>query len=520
MTNTFIIGRKAKTNKITIFLSLFLMVFCFNAKLFSQSNMGFENRLTGWDISGDPTAVSIDSVQVKTGIYALKIGNASAGILQKTAVIPLSLLELSAFINCSDSTISGNIFLRFYNADSKLIVEYSSKSKPKTGYQYSRYYTEAPPESKYLAFGIDRDQSGKGFILADDVTLSLNATDPVSKHEPQCNLEQYMRPFWKSDTVFNETVLLYSENGGLAKGKLLFNPKDIISIQRFDLEKTFSKGTDYTVNGREITRTENSEMPFRADTSFSKADLAWYNIQSQWVVVTYTHDDRWDGAVQKYRGKEIPKTMEKLINKSPLRIVTHGMSITRGMNMSSYDNVPPYMPTYVDLFANQLKKMFGYDDITLINAGLPGATAQWGAQYAEKYVNPLKPDLVILDFGMNDFWSCSPSTFESYMKTMIFKIRAEYPNAEFLLLSNMSFDPDYVLDSDTNKSWYVSNMAGYPPILKSLEANGIINLNMAEISDTLYKCKKAKDCITNPLHPNDYLARWYAQCMAALFDNH
>jgi len=27
--------------------------------------------------------------------------------------------------------------------------------------------------------------------------------------------------------------------------------------------------------------------------------------------------------------------------------------------------------------------------------------------------------------------------------------------------------------------------------------------------------KKAKDRIVNPLHPNDYLARWYAQALLA-----
>jgi hypothetical protein len=32
----------------------------------------------------------------------------------------------------------------------------------------------------------------------------------------------------------------------------------------------------------------------------------------------------------------------------------------------------------------------------------------------------------------------------------------------------------------------------------------------------LYSHKKAKDCLVNPLHPNDWLARWYTQEMIAL----
>ena len=44
----------------------------------------------------------------------------------------------------------------------------------------------------------------------------------------------------------------------------------------------------------------------------------------------------------------------------------------------------------------------------------------------------------------------------------------------------------------------------------------LVDLNMTGISDFLYRMKKAKDCIVNPLHPNDYMARWYAQGMIAL----
>jgi hypothetical protein len=40
---------------------------------------------------------------------------------------------------------------------------------------------------------------------------------------------------------------------------------------------------------------------------------------------------------------------------------------------------------------------------------------------------------------------------------------------------------------------------------------------MTSLSGFLYKKKKAKDFLANPLHPNDYMTRWYAQCMTALF---
>jgi lysophospholipase L1-like esterase len=178
------------------------------------------------------------------------------------------------------------------------------------------------------------------------------------------------------------------------------------------------------------------------------------------------------------------------------------------------------MPAYVDLFAYGLRKAFGDYDITLYNAGLPGSVTDWGALYADKYINPLQPDLVILDFGMNDFWKYTPQQFNGYIRTMINKIRAGNPNVEFLLLSNMLFEPDYIADTNSNKAWYIANMKGYNSVLQQIEkeTTGSVNLDMTTLSDILYHRKKAKDCLANPLHPNDYLARWYAQGMTALFD--
>ena len=81
----------------------------------------------------------------------------------------------------------------------------------------------------------------------------------------------------------------------------------------------------------------------------------------------------------------------------------------------------------------------------------------------------------------------------------------------------MDFDPEYILNSDKNKKFYADNMQGYKKVLAAMETKGINNLDMTSLSDIIYKYKKAKDCIANPLHPNDYLARWYAQTMVSLF---
>jgi lysophospholipase L1-like esterase len=177
--------------------------------------------------------------------------------------------------------------------------------------------------------------------------------------------------------------------------------------------------------------------------------------------------------------------------------------------------VAPYMPTYMELFVQGLKRRYPLSPVTLHNAGLPGSTVAWGAQYAEYYIPPLHPDLVVIDFGMNDFWRMPPAEFGDSIRTIIRKVRLANPAAEFLLLGNMTFDPAYVLDSDSMKAFYTGNLAGYAAELRKLVGPGVAMLDMTDISEAIYQRKKAKDCIVNPLHPNDYMARWYAQGMVA-----
>ncbi|HZK62677.1 MAG TPA: SGNH/GDSL hydrolase family protein [Puia sp.] len=432
-------------------------------------------------------------------------------------VQPLSLLEYSLLIKCSNDSLKAVACLRFFDSAGHELLVYKSAPVSAVSFTKSGNYTEAPPYTRYALVTVEKDSTQNGEIDIKDFHADLNIGVSSTRHEPLCDQDQYMRPFWNSDTIYNETVLLYSLHGAAATGRMLFVPDKILSVKSFDLQNNYSKANDFAVNGRTITRKVDSKMPFRTDSSFDKQDLAWFNLQSQWIVVTYTHQDKWKGPAPSYKGEMMPKTLAKLRSKSALRIVAYGMSITRGLDVSGYDTVAPFMPPYVELFAGALKKDYGYQDIQLYNTALPGARADWGARYAGQYINPLKPDLVIIDFGMNDFWNYKPEEFKGFIQTIIDKVRAANPDAEFLMLSNMKFDPDYVSESDKNKTFYVNNMEGYHTVLQQLEATGIINLDMTTLSGMIYSRKKAKDCLANPLHPNDYMARWYAQGMAALF---
>ncbi len=435
---------------------------------------------------------------------------------RRVQVGQLALVNYS--VNIWADEPGGSSYIRFYDSADRKLLEFSVPVNDTGKWVETGNYVETPVGTSYGMIGVE------GVRKTKDWKVEPNIGETAAAHAPGCDLRQYLKSFWKSDTIYNETLLMYPE-----EGRLLFEPDRILSVRSFGLDTVFKRGVDYAVEGRRLIRLAGSKMPSRAPASFESKDLAWYNLQSQWVVVTYTHRDVWAGPVPEGKGDRLPRLLGRLRAGKPVTIVAYGMSITRGLNVSGYDGVKPYMPTYMDLFATGLRWRYPRALIGLYNAGLPGSAVDWGAKYVSSYVTPLKPDLVVIDFGMNDFWRMRPAEFRDSVRSIIRQVRAVRPETEILLLANMKFDPDYVLDSDPNKGFYTGNLAGYRDVLAGLEGPrvegkvagtgvqgaGIVLADMTTVSGVLYSRKKAKDCIVNPLHPNDYLARWYAQVMLA-----
>jgi hypothetical protein len=269
-------------------------------------------------------------------------------VLQQQEATPLSILSYDLALRTNGPKVKARTFVRFYDSTGRPLLEYAVPLNLSEEYMNTGDYTETPPGTKYLAIGMGAE-GDEGLLFSEGLKLDWPTTS--ASHAPLCDLAQYLRPFWHSDTIFNETVLLMGEDGAAA-GRLLYEPDHILSVQRCDMQTAYRKETDYTIAGRTILRKAGSPMPFVSPAFFGpKKDLAWYNLQSRWVLVTYTHHDEWKGPLPVYEGDRAPGLMNKLRSGQPVRIVAYGMSITRGMDVSGYDHVPPYMPTYMDLFA-------------------------------------------------------------------------------------------------------------------------------------------------------------------------
>jgi lysophospholipase L1-like esterase len=162
---------------------------------------------------------------------------------------------------------------------------------------------------------------------------------------------------------------------------------------------------------------------------------------------------------------------------------------------------------------HHLKAIYQDEQIQFYNSAQSGADSDWGKKYAQRMVATLNPDLVIIAFGQNDFWRISANSFASNIEDILTTLRKNKSDIEFVLVSTLRFDPAY-----TSKTEYWNLVGEYAAKLKAMTGPGVEFVDMTAISELVYAAKKPKDCLNDPLHPNDYFARWYAQSLAAAFD--
>ncbi|HTQ50286.1 MAG TPA: SGNH/GDSL hydrolase family protein, partial [Candidatus Acidoferrales bacterium] len=287
----------------------------------------------------------------------------------------------------------------------------------------------------------------------------------------------------------------------------------IISVQDYGLDTNYLADRDYTVEGRTLTCTASSRMPQARAEDLPKGEFKWNVVGGKQVMVTYEHDDTWNHPYPTYAGGGLPGTMNKLETRAPLTIVAYGDSITHGYGESRLSHIPPFLPPWPELFVHRLETIYHDQQVHFYNSSQSGATSKWGRAYADRMVASLNPDLVIIAFGQNDFWSISADSFANNIADILKTVRHKNPNAEFLLVSTLRFDPAY-----TTNSRYWNVVGKYAQKLKAMTGPGVQFVDMTAISEWVYAAKKPKDCMNDPLHPNDYFARWYAQSLIAALD--
>lgn len=353
-------------------------------------------------------------------------------------------------------------------------------------------------------------------------------TDSIgSGWEKLISLDKYLLPFWKADTITEEISQIIKKDGK-ATGTLLFDARKILSVKSADLKQTYVEGKDWFYKGGKISLTVNSSIPFfRDDELFFRKEIPGLSIPgktdgtfvlfsetpffwSKQISVTYIPQKKreWKGPVPVFDQTKLAATIEKLRNKQKLKIVFYGNSIETGCNSSGFLNYAPFMPSWPELIIYNLRHIYK-SEVVFSNQSVGGKMAQWGSEEVEKRVVPQAADLVIIGFGMNDgTFGVEPKEYRKQIKAIIDSISIGNNKAEFILIAPMLANPLAI----QNK-----NQALYKAELDKLCRKGVVVADITGVHSELLKFKNYQDMTGNNVnHPNDYLARWYAQFISGL----
>jgi len=337
-------------------------------------------------------------------------------------------------------------------------------------------------------------------------------------------------PFWLGDLMAGESVLFVKdEKGGEARASVLFPIDRVLSVRSSSGEMQYEEGRDYLwkPGSREIIVPAGSRIVVSKPDALRRpagsqkyrlthrdgngeiyfgALLEYHDLQT---IISYSHaPGLWKSPVPKFDAAALPNTLKKLQNREPVKIVVLGDSISTGCNASGWANGKPLQPAYPDLLGRMLEEKYK-GPVQVVNLSVGGKDSAWGLTMVEKVVEA-GPDLVLIAFGMNDSAGRPVSEFQAKIEATIKAIREKRPGAEFVLISTMVGNPDWV----TLKQELFPQ---YRDALANLRGPGVALADVTSVWSEFHRLKHDRDHTGNGVnHPNDFGHRVYAQVIGAL----
>ncbi len=127
------------------------------------------------------------------------------------------------------------------------------------------------------------------------------------------------------------------------------------------------------------------------------------------------------------------RTIDLMRSGKPVRFVALGDSLTYGWMAER---------GYLDFLQEMLKERHPESAVRFINRGVPGDTAEGGLRRLKAEVIDCDPDLVLVQFGLNDAFSgCPVSSYGASIERIVERLRRE-TRAEVLLVTSVALaDP-------------------------------------------------------------------------------
>lgn len=336
------------------------------------------------------------------------------------------------------------------------------------------------------------------------------------------DLEEVLTPVWERDICYQESVLPVADGGKDVMIPLLYPATEILKVQNAGLTVTYRAGSDYDILDGKLVVFGRGRIPIMSQTEFSPSAGQFPNLEDggylcfqegsyfhdRQLVVTYKHEGKYDGYVPESKAELLPNLQQKLQKGESLDMFVLGDSISVGANSSGFSEIftSPYMPIYPQLFADGLKQKYGLKTVNVYNHSVGGKNSAWGVNEIENALSTHENvDLAVLAFGMND-GNLSPDAFNSNVSKMINAVNTKFPDAEILLVATMLPNP---------KSSYAQLQGLFHiSMVEDLQTNGVAVADVTAVHESLLARKRYSDMTGNNInHPNDYLARVYAQTL-------
>jgi len=337
-------------------------------------------------------------------------------------------------------------------------------------------------------------------------------------------------PFWRSKRMLGESLFFVRVNPGEPAGaRLLFPPSGPVKITSASREIEFEDGVDFVADPATgiVTLPRNSRIPFTDRASlyppvgqehsiphkrgeegtglFFGEGHFFHDLQAE---AFYEHDSTWREGLPESRAELLPETARKLRAAASLKICVMGDSISVGANASGRAGVPPNMPPYPVLWAEELRRLHG-SDVVLKNFAVGGEGVHHGMKVVDQVTNE-DPDLVLVAYGMNNAGSLPASQYLEQTTRMADFIRQKSPKTELVLVASMLGNPEW-------QNTPTENFFRFRDALQSLSGPGVALADLTRVWADLLQFKSYHDLTGNGVnHPNDFGHRIYAQVLLEL----
>ena len=342
------------------------------------------------------------------------------------------------------------------------------------------------------------------------------------------DLDIYLKSFQDNEIMYFETALpLRGE-----PIQTLFPIEEVIAVTNYGLDVVYEEGKDYLLKDKKLVIPQNSRIkqvqldeyyrkePAEIQINVNK-DRARYKFDDQRYLmfgegdymtskqITISYKHKLEGAFfrQINQKDKLNRFFTKLENNKKATIVFYGDSITVGCNSSGTSeggNTKPHAPCWAEMVTERLKREYNAE-INYVNTAVGGKNTDWGTQNYHERVNQYHPDLMVLAFGMND-GKITKEMHVALIKKIIDGVRKDNPECDIVLISTTIPNPE--------SEWYCGHQDEYYEEYDKIDMNNLDIVNMTIVHLDLLKRKAFKDMTGNNInHPNDFLARVYAQAI-------